>query len=93
MLAFVADEFSGLFLHPSLFSGKHSRSAQTTNDVLSDFWYWLNSNILASSERIIILQKSLFSHALLRELSLLFVLKNEGNLGNKITVMFRSYSS
>ena len=26
-LAFVADECSGLFLHPSIFSIKHSRSA------------------------------------------------------------------
>ena len=26
-LTFVVDEFSGLFLHPSIFSIKHSRSA------------------------------------------------------------------
>ena len=27
LLTFVADEFSGLFLHPSIFSNMHSRSA------------------------------------------------------------------
>ena len=27
LLTFVVDEFSGLFLHPSIFSIKHSRSA------------------------------------------------------------------
>ena len=27
LTTFVADEFSGLFLHPSIFSLKHSRSA------------------------------------------------------------------
>ena len=27
LLTFVADEFSGLFLHPSIFSIKHAKSA------------------------------------------------------------------
>ena len=44
-LTFVVDEFSGLFLHPSIFSIIHSRKAQIMNGALSDFWYWLNSNI------------------------------------------------
>ena len=35
------------------------------NGGLSDFWYWLNSNILVPSGGIIVLQKSLFSHAFL----------------------------
>ena len=72
---FVVNEFSGLFLHPSIYSIKHSRSAQIINGALSDFSYWLNPNILVSSKDIIILQKSLLSHTLLWYSSLLFVLK------------------
>ena len=41
----------------------NSRFASIINGVLSDFWYWLNSKILVSSEGIKILQ-SLFSHTL-----------------------------
>ena len=44
-LIFVVDEFSGLFLHLPIFSIIHSRSAWTINGALSDFWYWLNSDI------------------------------------------------
>ena len=36
-LNFVADEFSGLFLHPSIFSIIHSRSAEIINGALPDF--------------------------------------------------------
>ena len=36
-LTFVVDEFSGLFLHPSIFSIKHLRSASIINVALSDF--------------------------------------------------------
>ena len=36
---FVVNEFSGLFLHPSIYSIKHSRSAQIINGALSDFSY------------------------------------------------------
>ena len=44
------DEFSGLFLHPSIFSTKNWRSASVINGVLYDFeWYWFNSNILVPS--------------------------------------------
>ena len=32
---FVVDEFSGLFLHPSIVSAKHSRSTKLTNCALS----------------------------------------------------------
>ena len=53
MLTFAADDFSGLVLHPSIFSIIHSRSASIINDALSNFWYWLNSNILVSSEGVI----------------------------------------
>ena len=60
--AFAVDEFSGLFLHPSIFSIKHSRSAEIVNAPLSDFWYWLNYNILVSSEGIPTFQKSIFSN-------------------------------
>ena len=38
-LTFVVDGFSGLFLHLSIFSIIHSRSAQLMNGALSDFWY------------------------------------------------------
>ena len=38
-LAFVVDEFSGLFLHLSIFFIIHSRSTKTMNGTLSDFWY------------------------------------------------------
>ena len=58
----VVDEFSGLFLYLSILSIIHSRSAQIINGALSDFWYWLNCNILKSWENIFTLKKSLFSH-------------------------------
>ena len=57
-LIFVVDGFSELFLHLHIFSIIHPRSAKIINGVLSDFWYWLNSNILVSSKDIIKLQKS-----------------------------------
>ena len=38
-LTFVVDEFSGLFLHLSIFYILHSRSAKIINDALSDFRY------------------------------------------------------
>ena len=62
LIAFVVNEFSGLFLPSSIFSIMHSRSALIINGALSEFLYWLNSNILVSWEGIITLQKSLFSH-------------------------------
>ena len=34
---FAVDEFSGLFLHPSIASIIYSRSTKITNDALSDF--------------------------------------------------------
>ena len=45
------------------------------NETLSDFWYWLNSNILVSLEGVIILQKLLFSQTLLCDWSLFSVMK------------------
>ena len=45
------------------------------NDALSDLWYWLDSNVLVYLEGITTLQKSLFSHFLLCDTSLFFVLK------------------
>ena len=62
------------------------------NGVLSDFWYWLNSDILVFSEGIIILQKSLFLHTFLCDSSLVFALKAIQAI-NAITVMFRCSSS
>ena len=35
--AFVVDDISGLFLHPLIFSIKHSKSALIQNGALSDF--------------------------------------------------------
>ena len=60
-LTFVVDEFPGLFLHTLIFSTIHSRYAKILNGALSDFWHWLSSNILVSSEEITILQIYLFS--------------------------------
>ena len=37
LATFVVDEFSGLFLHPSVFSIKHSRSESMKNGASSDF--------------------------------------------------------
>ena len=37
LLTFAVDEFSGLFLNPSIFPIIHSRSAYITNGALSDF--------------------------------------------------------
>ena len=37
-LTYVVEEFSGLFLHPSIFSVRQLRSAQIINGVLSDFY-------------------------------------------------------
>ena len=37
LLTFVVDEFSGLFLYPSIFSITHLRSAYIINGTLLDF--------------------------------------------------------
>ena len=74
-LTFAVDEFSGLLLHLSVFSIIHSRSALIMNGALSDFLYWLNSIILVSSEGIMTLQKSLFSHTFVRDSSFITVAK------------------
>ena len=37
LLTFVADEFSGLLLHPSIISIIHLKSAWVVNGALSDF--------------------------------------------------------
>ena len=37
LLTFAVDEFSGLFLNPSIFPIIHSRSAYIINGALSDF--------------------------------------------------------
>ena len=62
---FVMDNFSGLFLYPSVFSIIDSRSAWITNAILADFGYLLNSKILVSSKGITRSKKSLFSHTFL----------------------------
>ena len=56
-LTLVVNEFSESFWHPS-----KSFLLKIEDGALLDFWYWLNSNILVSSEGITMLQKSLFSH-------------------------------
>ena len=83
-----------ILLHPSTFSIIHSRSEQIINGVLSDFWYWLNSNILVSSEGIITLQKFLFSHTFLCDSSLFFFSKGMKTIQTiKIAIIFWCYSS
>ena len=62
LLTSAVDEFSGIFLHPSITYIIHVRSAWIINGHLSGFWYWLNSNTLLSWEGIITLQKSIFWH-------------------------------
>ena len=59
-LNFIVYVFSGLFSHSLIFSTKYSQSTSIANYILSDIWYWLNSNILESSEDIIKSQKCLF---------------------------------
>ena len=76
-LSSAEDDFSGLFLHPPLFTIKDPRSAWTINGALSDLRYWWNSNILLSLEEFITLQKSLILHTFLLDSSLFLVL-NEG---------------
>ena len=71
-LTFVVDEFSGLFSHPSIFSIKHPR--QMVSYQIFDIDEIL-INISMSSERIIILRKSLFPNTFLCYSSLYFVLK------------------
>ena len=39
LFTFAVDEFSGLFLHPTIFSIIHSRSAKLINGALSYFSY------------------------------------------------------
>ena len=58
----VVNEFSGLFLYPSIFSIKH-------------FWYSLNSNILVSWEDVRTLQKVLLAHTFLCDSSFFSYLK------------------
>ena len=57
-LTFVVDDVSGLVLHSSIFSIKDSKSAYVSHGGFSDISYWLNSNILVSSEDNTTLQKS-----------------------------------
>ena len=66
---------SELFLHLSVFSIIHSRSAWIINHALSYFSYWLNSDFLVSLEGIMMLQKSLFSHTFLCNWTFSFVVK------------------
>ena len=68
---FVVDDLSKLLFHPYIFLIKDSRS---TYGVWSDFQYWLNSNVLVSSEDITTTQNSLLSHTFLRDSNLFFVM-------------------
>ena len=43
---FVVEDLSGLFLQLSIFLIRDSMSAEIIYGILSDFMYWLNSNIL-----------------------------------------------
>ena len=81
-LTFVIDELSELFLHLSIFSIIHSRSAKIMNSALSDFWYWLNYNILVSSESIKIIKRK-FLHTFLCIQVCFLLQKKESNSNNK----------
>ena len=48
----------------------------------TDFWYWLSSNVLVSSEGIATIQKSLLSHTFLWD-SCFLLQRNEENSHNK----------
>ena len=52
------------------------------NGALSDFWYWLISNILVSSKGIITLQRVVFL-ILFYAIQVWFLPNNEGNRDNK----------
>ena len=71
-------EISGLCLHSSIFSIVYSRSEQIGNCTLSILWYWL-----VSLEGIIILQKYLFSHTFLCNLTFFPVTKEWRELDHK----------
>ena len=47
-LTFVVDEFSGLFLHPSIFSIKHSRSAYIANGEIGQMVFLMENLFLPS---------------------------------------------
>ena len=70
---FDVEEFSKLSAYPSIFLIKDLMSAQIIYGIISDFMYWLNSNI-SFSDAITILQKSLFLHTFSWDLGLFFVL-------------------
>ena len=72
---FAVNDFSKLFWHPSIILIKDSRSAQIIDGFLSDFWHWLNYNVLVSLEGITAPRKSLFSHTLFMILKFVFCSK------------------
>ena len=74
---YAVEELSGLFAHPSIFLIKDSMSAWLMYVILSDFIYWLSSNISSFSKRIAIPRKSLFLHTFSWDLSLFSVLKEK----------------
>ena len=51
------------------------------NGALSDYWFWLNYNILKYSEVIIMLKKSLFSHTFFWDWNVSFVLQKWKQFG------------
>ena len=54
---FIVNEFSKLFLHPSFLSIKDLRSSKIIDDVLSNFCYYFDSNMLVSSDGTITPQR------------------------------------
>ena len=96
MSTFVVDEFTGLFLHPSAFSIKHSRPAKIISGALSYFLYRSNSNIFVSLEGIIILQKSfvIYFPMLFYAVQVFFCCERIEEIQTiKITLIFKCYSS
>ena len=63
-------------------------------DILSNFIYWLNSNILSFPGGITVLKKSLFLHTFSWDLNLFFCSKRMKVIqAIKDTIMFWSYFS
>ena len=71
---FIVDNFTELLLH-IYFLNQRFKIYINNRCALSDFWYWLNDNILVSSKGITIPQQSLFSYAFFIQFKFVFCSK------------------
>ena len=83
---FLAYDFTNLFyifhLHPPLLLIKDSKSGKIIHGTLSNFWYWLNCNILMSS---------IFTNCLDEIQVCVFFKMNEDNSNNKNCKQFLGF--